>query len=177
MNVRALAALVVLALAACSDRARYEAVSPEYVAIMKVALAAQPDLATEYREYVATNPDEASVFGGFLDHRICVSQMTAGDGNDFKRDRHGVHNSPWERSQIRTPIPRNILPHHLRWESKFSYCANGVLRFGNPVIEGNEARVFIENKCSGWCGWGGQIDLKRENERWKVEKVENWWVA
>lgn len=188
MARRVLIALALFAVSACGDATSNGEVTSDYVDIVQEALSVQPDLAKERRQFIAEYPNEASVFEGFFDHRLCVSRQTAGDNNDFERvdwkpnsstppPGADLYGKRWDQASSRKDIPKAVLPSHLRWDTLVSFCPNGVLRLGNPVIEGSEARIYIESKCSGLCSWGDEIIFKRVGGKWIVDRQVNRWQS
>lgn len=176
---------MVLALAACGHRTPPPN-AKERTKIIAAVLARQPDLVAQRNAFLTEFPDQRSYFEGVFDIRLCVAQETAGVEGDFDRrdlDRPGhapndprVFSERWANSNQRFAIQDRItLPGHLRWDNMLAVCPSGVLRLGNPVVTGDHARVFVENKCSGWCGWGGEVTLRRTNGRWLVDQEINWW--
>lgn len=151
-----------------------------------VALVTQlPDQQSAYEKFAEEHPDEVEFLGRLVDHRLCVARHVAGAPGELVREDENPNAAPnpskvgerWEESKTRTPIPKGALPNHLRWDGPLSYCPSGVIRLGTPEIAGDTARVFIENHCSGWCGWGGEMILKRTGEQWRVTENINWWQA
>lgn len=176
-----------LALAACCDQTSLPHGNGT-AEIISAVLARQPDLVAKRKAFLAVHPEEKGYFEGLADIRLCVARETAGSDGDFDSEsisRPGPEpNDPgnlserWTASDRRFAITDVVrLPKHLRWNNILAFCPSGTLRLGNPVIVGDRARVFVENKCSGWCGWGGEIRLRRENGQWLVEKEMSWWQA
>jgi hypothetical protein len=162
----------------------------ERAEIIAAVLAKQPDLAAEREVLLVDYPDQRGYFDELFDHRLCVARETAGSNKDFARedmDKPGLPPNPsilsrrWAESASRFPITAEVtLPKHLRWDDFLTVCPNGVLRLGNPVIADDQARVYVENKCSGWCGWGGwggEVILRRSGGHWLVDQEVNWWQA
>lgn len=158
------------------------------IAIISAILVKQYDGSAERKAALAKEPELKLFYEDFLDFRQCVSTEVAGKAGEFSRKTHEGPASPllsqrdlinrWKDSDQRFPLEDQIeLPGHLRWNSPFSICPSGVLYMGTPEVSGNSARVFITSECSGWCGWGGEIDLRRQAGRWQIEQETNWWQS
>ena len=175
------------AVASCWQQPVSTNVGPDYSEVVAAVLAAQPDLVADRERYLTEHPEERGYLEAIVDPRLCVARETAGSDGDFDHEsirRPGFAPDPgtlseaWESSNRRFRIPKQVkLPSHLRWDGPFSICPNGVLRLGNPEIDGRTARVFVEGKCSGWCGWGGEVLLQKMARGWVVRKISEWWVA
>ena len=167
---------LILALVACSARTP-PAHAKDRAEIIAAILSRQSDLIVERNAFLAAYPHERSYFEGLFDFRLCVAEETAGSDRDFGPD-IGTSSERWEKSRPRYWIADQIrLPSHLRWDTLLTYCPTGVIRLSNPAINGDRATVYIENKCSGWWGWGGTVRLQRTNGRWVVGQMINWWQA
>ena len=170
---------------ACSGNGADRGVTQDYTEIVGAVLTAQPNVAAQHREFVAEFPDEASWLDRFFDYRICVARETAGTSGEFERTDwevgapttdFGLYSKRWEQSPLRQPIPSDLLPAHLRWDSALSFCPSGVLRIGSPNIQGDSATVYVEN-TSGVHGWAGEIELVKTDDKWIVQEERNWWQA
>src|SRR5262249_17274253 len=154
-----------LAPGSCSPRSAPTGDWSEATRVLAAVLAAQPDYAADRARHLAQFPEERSHFEGLFDHRLCVAGETAGSTGDFRRPTgkgewdSSTLREQWDDSERRVPLPAEVLPDHLRWNWPLAVCPNGVLRLGNPEVDGATARVFIENKCTGWCGSGGEVLL------------------
>jgi len=177
--------LAIALLSACTDAAPSQEASADYRGIIQAALLKQPDMAAQRRAFVNEYPDESSVFDKVFDYRLCVSPESAGQSGDFVRSKHESNDAPpdlsiyrtrWERSATRQSIPAELLPKHLRWDSASSICPSGTLRIGNPIINGTDALVYVEN-ASTVHGWGGELKLTKIGDRWVVLEEKNWWQA
>ena len=186
MERMSLIALCLLSMAACGRSAAPP--DSETKQIVSAVLAAQPDLAAVRKAFLAKHPEEEGLLEALADARLCVARETAGTDNDFDRTEmirpgappfdHAILSKRWDASDLRVAIDDVvILPEHLRWSRPLTWCPSGTLRLGNPTIEGDRARVFVENKCSGWCGWAGEARLRRKKGSWFVEEEVNWWQA
>lgn len=155
--------IALIFVSACSDAGAEQGVSRDHEKIVRAVLIAQPDVATQHREFVAEYPDEASWLDRFLDYRLCVARETAGTDDDFERTEwkagepppdFAIYSDRWEESHSRQNIPGDVLPEHLRWDATLSFCPSGVLRIGNPIIQGDRSVVYVENSSSvhGWAG-------------------------
>jgi hypothetical protein len=159
----------------------------DYRQIMTAVLAAQSDVAAQREDWLREHPEERGWLSGLLDHRSCVAAETAGTAGDFDLETGcGVTEADrlsrtWEASPHRNSLSGVPLPGHLRWSRALSPCPSGLLRFGNPIIEGDTARVFAEKRatfwCGGFCGWGAEITLRKRGGRWIYEGSTNWWVS
>lgn len=165
-----------LALVSCSDKAALPR-NNERVAIIDAVLARQPDLAADRKAFLADHPGEKGYFEDLADFRICVTQETAGSG----RNHQMILSERRDASDRRFAITSGVnLPSHLRWDNILAFCPSGSLRLSTPVITGEQARVFVENRSSGWLGsggWGGEVILRRENGQWLVVQEINRWQA
>jgi len=157
-------------------------VTKDHTEIVSAVLTAQPDLASQHREFVAEYPSEASWFDGFFDYRLCVARETAGTSGDFERTDWEVdaprpdfdlYRRRWEQSASRHSIANDLLPAHLRWDAAFSFCPRGLLRIGNPNIQGDSATVYVEN-TSSVRGWAGEVELIRTGDEWTVKEEHIW---
>ncbi|NVE94884.1 hypothetical protein [Altererythrobacter lutimaris] len=160
--------------------------APEEKRIITAVLAQLKDGQSEYEKFAEEYPEEDGILGRIADHRFCVAREVAGAPGELDRPEElnpdiapnpSIVGERWEKSKTRTPIPAATLPAHLRWNGPLSFCPSGVIRLGTPEISGDTARVFIENDCSGWCGWGGEVLLKRIDQQWRVTENVNWWEA
>ncbi len=185
MSRQSLFTVALIFLSACSDAGTGQGVAPDYEKTISAVLIAQPDLATQHREFIAEYPDEASWLDRFFDYRLCVARETAGTSGDFERtdwETNGpppdfaVYSDRWEQSPARQTIPGDVLPKHLRWGGALTFCPSGVLRIGNPNIQGDSAVVYVENSSSVH-GWAGEIEMVREDDGWIVREEWNWWQA
>lgn len=175
--------IALIFVSACSDAGAEHGVSRDHEKIVRAVLIAQPDVATQHREFVAEYPDEASWLDRFLDFRLCVARETAGTDDDFERTEweagdpppdFAIYSDRWEESPSRQNIPGDVLPEHLRWDAALSFCPSGVLRIGNPIIQGDRSVVYVENSSSVH-GWAGEIELIRDGDEWIVQEERNWW--
>lgn len=176
--------MVTVFLSSCGPR--QQVMLPENQRIITAVLAQLEDQQLEYEKFVKEFPREDGMLGRIVDHRFCVARHVAGapgeldrpvEANPYEAPNPSKVGERWEKSKTRTPIPPAALPDHLRWDEPLSFCPSGVIRLGTPEVSGDTARVFIENHCSGWCGWGGEVLLERINESWRITDEINWWQA
>ena len=52
-----------------------------------------------------------------------------------------------------------------------------VLKFGRPVQDNNRALITYDHSCGFLCGYGYTVTLKKENNKWKVEKRILIWIS
>lgn len=185
MTRQLLLTIVLIFVSACSNSGAEHGVSRNHEEIVRAVLIAQPDVAAQHREFVADYPDEASWLSRFVDYRLCVARETAGTDVDFQRTDweagdpppdFTIYSNRWEESPSRHNIPSDLLPEHLRWYGALSICPSGVLRIGNPIIQGDRSVVYVEN-ASGTHGWAGEIELMRDGDEWMVHEERIWWQA
>ena len=185
MSRQFLLTIALIFVSACSDAGAEHGVSRDHEEIVRAVLIAQPDVATQHREFVAEYSDQASWLDKFADYRLCVARETAGTDDDFQRtdweagDRppdFTIYSNRWEESPSRHNIPSDLLPEHLRWDAALSICPSGVLRIGNPVIQGDRSVVYVENS-SGNHGWAGEIELMKDGDEWMIHDEWIWWQA
>lgn len=184
-----LATAAFLAATACSDRPQ-SSLDEDSVAILKAVLEHQEDIPAEWDRYYATNPGEEFWGNRLFDRRMCVEREVAASADEFDRYKMQVRtgaNEPgfsptenfelWEASKNRSVLPTSILPAHLVWDGPFNLCSSGVLWLSHPVVNGDEATIFLQNECSGWCGWGGLLQLKRSKKGWEIGEFSQYWVS
>lgn len=170
-----------MVLGACSQARPSSDASADYIGIMNAVLEEQGDQPALYREFIAEYPENRKRLDELFDMRTCVADETAGSPGDFADwddVTAGSHSNSvnWKDSDNRQRIPRELLPSHLRWSRFFSVCPTGVLIFGNPEIDGDEARVFAQNRSASH-GWGGEFLLVKERGEWKVTDLRGFWIA
>ena len=183
MFARFVLVTVVASLLGCAQPG--QTMTTENQQIVSAILAQLPDEQSSYKKLAKEYPEKDGLFGRMVDHRLCVARHIAGAPRELDRDDVISNAAPspaevgkrWEESKVRTSMPTSILPKHLRWDGPLSYCPSGMIRLGTPKVAGNTARVYIENRCSGWCGWGAEVLLKRSHKRWRVTEKVNWWQA
>lgn len=183
MTRRAGLALALASLAACTD----SSVPPraaDHHAVIAAVLQAQPDVAAERRAYLREFPEEDGILSRLLDHRLCVEGKTAGRPEDFSSS---TVNPPgpdgrnrevkWDRATRSFPIRAEARPPYLRRAWSLSICPAGTVRLSNPRFDGGTARIFIEKRCRGWCGSGGELILKKRRGRWEIEGWASRWMS
>ena len=187
--------LLVLVLAACSGGADSE-LDNESVAVLAAALQSQSDVPTDLEARFEEEPDQRHWSHHLFDLRLCVAREVAGDASDFDRNVYaigqlasgdsisgrvsaapGTGRERWDEVEHRSRMPADVLPDHLRWDHPLSYCPSGVLHLSHPQIEGDRARIFLDNSCSGWCGWGGMLELHKIDGEWQARDLQVHWVA
>ncbi len=187
--------LLVLALAACSGGAD-EDLDADTIAVLTAALASQPDMPAQMEAWFEEEPDERRWTNDLFDFRLCVARELAGEASDYDRNVQaigrlasgdsisgagipdiGADQERWDEAERRSQIPAEILPDHLRWDNPLAICPNGALQLSHPQIDGDRARVYIDNRCSGWCGWGGMLELRRIEGEWQAGEMQIRWVA
>ena len=169
--------LALLLLSGCDPEQKLDS---DRIAIVSAVLAKEFDGASDRKAVLLLKPELKLFYEDLVDFRQCVSAEVAGKAGDFDRQHLEEPGAAlverWKNSDHRFPLKNQIdLPYHLRWDSPFSHCPSGVLYLGTPEISGDSARVFIRRECSGWCGWGGEISLRRQAGRWQVERETTWW--
>ncbi|WP_160602750.1 hypothetical protein [Pontixanthobacter aquaemixtae] len=176
-----------LFLASCADNRGAE-LDRDTHAIIATVLALQADIPVENEKWFSEHPEEKPNFYGWFDHRLCVARELAGTTAEIRMARNSVQanggttdfglngkRQAWESASKRSVLPSDIKPEHLRWDGALKYCLNGVLWMSHPEIDGDDATIFIQNECSGWCGWGGVYELKRTKAGWELgDKLEGW---
>ena len=178
--------LIAVLLASCSMGEPAIDLGDDYSGIMVAVLEEQPNVAKQHAVFLEEFPDQAGFRDQWLDYRLCVTRETAGSAGDFDRaEAVGLPGGPpdfskyterWVSSKDRRNIPVAILPSHLRWDRKLSLCPSGVLRIGNPEIEGERAEVYVENQSTAHA-WAGLMVLEKHNAVWTVVENHNWWQA
>ncbi|WP_209346843.1 hypothetical protein [Pontixanthobacter sp. CEM42] len=183
------AAVLALTLTSCADEPG-DQLDSETRDIIRAALESQADIPSQYAEWFAEHPEEKSNLPSLFDQRLCVKDELAGTTADFRMTREAADadgSAPglnprekremWDNVRVRSTLPRDIKPKHLRWDGPLRYCVNGVLWMSHPEVDGDNATIFIQNECTGWCGWGGVLELKRDAGGWKAGELSEWWVS
>ena len=182
MPHRSCLALGLLALGACSSSV--PPLASDHHAVISAVLQDQPDIAAERRRYFRAHPEEASLLSHLFDYRFCVESRTAGRPSDFEAStirpfslEEAAPEARWDRSRRSFPIADEGFPRFLRRASLFSICPSGTLRISNPRFEAQTARIFVELRCRGWCGGGGELILRKHGGRWEVQEWAHQWTS
>ncbi len=190
MRIYFLSATVLsLALLSCAEPTKVrpsKALGVDEREIVASILSWQAESSRDNITFFNDNPEMPGLLHDFIDYRFCVADELAGSTAEFRiRSGEDAFDAPqlspanqlknWEQADKRTRMPRNVLPKDLRWDSSFKYCPLGVLMLSHPDVMGDRAMIFVQNDCSGWCGWGGVYQLHRTETGWEIgEKVEGW---
>ena len=65
------------------------------------------------------------------------------------------------------------------WETKYDFNFSGVVFFTKIQFDTNKKFGILNGSfiCGGKCGQGFRIYIKKENVKWKVDKVEGTWIS
>ena len=65
------------------------------------------------------------------------------------------------------------------WESKYKFNFSGVAFFRKIQFDTDKKFGILDGGfvCGGKCGQGFRIYIKKENGKWKIDKVEGTWIS